>query len=160
MKRIIFQQQKFQLCITHREKIWRKSSPADININSCICIRILTPITCILNAAIALKSLVQNVHRGMRCHPIGTTHVIGIHIIHFRPQEVAYHRSVALVVDDYGNARFILKKVWTDDSARQKSAPNSDFLGMHLELVYLAWIGIIPNSTILFVHISKNGPHH
>ena len=36
----------------------------------------------------------------------------------------------------------------------QKSAPNSDFLGMHLELVYLAWIGIVPNSTILLVHIS------
>jgi len=25
---------------------------------------------------------------------------------------------------------------------------------MHLELVYFAWIGIIPNSTILLVHIS------
>jgi len=35
-----------------------------------------------------------------------------------------------------------------------KSAPNSDFLGMHLELMYLAWIGIVPNSTILLVHIS------
>ena len=76
-------------------------------------------------------------------------HVIGIH---FRPQEVAYHRSVALAVDDYGNARFVLEEVWTDDSARPKSAP--DFLGMHLELVYLAWIGIVPNSTILLVHIS------
>jgi len=29
-----------------------------------------------------------------------------------------------------------------------------DFLGMYLELVYLAWIGIVPNSTILLVHIS------
>jgi len=47
-----------------------------------------------------------------------------------------------------------LEEVWTDDSARPKSAPNSDFLGMHLELVYLAWIGIVPNSTILLVHIS------
>jgi len=81
-------------------------------------------------------------------------HVIGIHIIHFRPQEVAYHRSVALAVDDYGNARFVLEEVRTDDFARSKSAPNSDFFGMHLELVYLAWIGIVPNSTILFVHIS------
>jgi len=38
-----------------------------------------------------------------------------------------------------------------------KSAPNSDFLGMHLELMYLAWIGlvgIVPNSTILLVYIS------
>ena len=67
-------------------------------------------------------------------------HVIGIYIIHFRPQEIAYHRSVALAVDDYGNARFVLKEVRTDDSTRSKSAPNSDFLGMHLELVYLAWI--------------------
>jgi len=25
---------------------------------------------------------------------------------------------------------------------------------MHLELVYLVWIGIVPNSTILFVHVS------
>jgi len=53
-------------------------------------------------------------------------YVIGIHIIHFRPQEVAYHRSVALAVDDYGNARFILEEVRTDDSARPKSAPNSE----------------------------------
>jgi len=75
-----------------------------------------------------------------------------IHIIHFRPQEVVYHRSVALAVDSYGNARFVLEEVWTDDSARPKSA-NSDFLGMHLELVYLAWIGIVPNATILLVHI-------
>jgi len=37
-------------------------------------------------------------------------HVIGIHIIHFRPQEVAYHRSIALAIDSYGNARFVLKK--------------------------------------------------
>jgi len=37
-------------------------------------------------------------------------HVIGIHIIHFRPQEVAYHRSVALAIDSYGNARLVLKK--------------------------------------------------
>jgi len=64
-------------------------------------------------------------------------HVISIHIIHFRPQEVAYHRSVAFVVDSYGNVRFVLEEVRTDDSARPKSA-NSDFLGMHLELVYLA----------------------
>jgi len=81
-------------------------------------------------------------------------HVIGIHIIHFRPQEVAYHRSVALAVDSYGNACFVLEEIRTDDSARPKSAPNSDFLEMHLKLVYLAWIGIVPNSTILLVHIS------
>jgi len=80
-------------------------------------------------------------------------HVIGIHIIHFRPQEVAYHRSVALV-DGYGNARFVLEEVQTDDSARSKSAPNNDFLEMHLELVYLVWISIVPNSTILLLHIS------
>ena len=77
------------------------------------------------------------------------THVIGIH---FRPQEVAYHWSIVLAVDDYRNARFVLEE--TDDFARSKSAPNSDFLGMHLELVYLAWIGIVPNSTILLIHIS------
>jgi len=41
-----------------------------------------------------------------------------------------------------------------DDFARPKSAPNSDFLGMYLELVYLAWIGIVPNLTILLVYIS------
>jgi len=82
------------------------------------------------------------------------SHVIGIHIIHFRPQEVAYHRSIALAVDGYDNARFVLEEVWTDDSARPKSASNRDFLGMHLELMYLAWIGIVPNSIILLVHIS------
>jgi len=57
-------------------------------------------------------------------------HVIGIHIIHFKSQEITYHRSVALAVDGYGNARFILEEVWTDDSTRPKSAPNSDFLGI------------------------------
>jgi len=65
-------------------------------------------------------------------------YVIGIHIIHFKPQEVAYHRSVMLAVHGYGIARFILEEVWTDDSARPKFAPNSDFLEMHLELMYLA----------------------
>jgi len=53
-------------------------------------------------------------------------------------KKLLHHRSVALTVDGYGNARFVLEKVRTDDSARPKSAPNSDFLGMHLELVYLA----------------------
>jgi len=38
-------------------------------------------------------------------------HVIGIHIIHFRPQEVAYHRSVALAIDGYDNAYFVLEEV-------------------------------------------------
>jgi len=53
--------------------------------------------------------------------------------------------------------KYVLE-VRIDDSAKSKSAPNSDFLGMHLELVYLAWIGIIPNSTILLVHISIHPP--
>jgi len=46
-----------------------------------------------------------------------------------------------------------LEEVRTDDSARSKSAPNSDFPGMHLELMYFAWIDIVPNS-ILLVYIS------
>jgi len=100
---------------------------------------------------------VQNVHRGLQCVARSAIlldpHVIDIHIIYFRPQEVAYHRSVALAVDGYGNTHFVLEEVQTNDSVRQKSAPNSDFLGMHLELVYLAWIGIIANSTILLVYI-------
>jgi len=50
--------------------------------------------------------------------------MFGIHIIHFRLQEVAYYRSVALAVDGYGNARFVLEKVRTDDSTRPKSASN------------------------------------
>jgi len=79
-------------------------------------------------------------------------HVISI--IHFRSQEVAYHRSVAFAVDGYDNVRFVLEEIRIDDSARPKSIPNSDFFGMHLELVYFAWIGIVPNSTILLVHIS------
>ena len=106
------------------------------------------------------SNCLQNVHRGMRCVARSAilleSHVIGIHIIHFRPEEVTYHRSVALAVDDYGNAHFVLEEVRTDDFARSKSAPNSDFLGMHLELVYLAWIGIVQNSTILLVHISTH----
>ena len=62
-------------------------------------------------------------------------------------------RSVALVVDGYGNARFVLEEVRIDDF-ETKIRTNSDFFGMHLELVYLAWIDIVPNSTILLVHIS------
>jgi len=58
--------------------------------------------------------------------------------------------DVAFIIDGYGNACFVLEEVWTPP----KSAPNSDILGMHLELVYLAWIGIVPNSTILLIHIS------
>jgi len=46
-----------------------------------------------------------------------------------------------LAVNGYDNARFVLEEVRTDDSTSPKSALNSDFLGMHLELVYLAWIG-------------------
>jgi len=104
----------------------------------------------------ALKSRVQNVHRGMWCvarSVLLEPHVIGIHIIHFRSQEVAYHRSVALAVDGYDNARFVLEEVPMippDQNPHQVT----NFLGMHLELVYLAWIGIVPNSTILLVHIS------
>ena len=49
--------------------------------------------------------------------------------------------SICSAVDDYGNARFVLEEIRTDDSARPKSASN--FLGMHLELVYLAWISIV-----------------
>ena len=87
-------------------------------------------------------------------------HVIGIHIIHFRPQKVAYHRSVRSPLMVMATLRFgkYVLEVRIDDSARSKSAPNSDFLGMHLELVYLAWIGIVPNSTILLVHISIHPP--
>lgn len=44
---------------------------------------------------------------------------VGIHIIQFRPQEVAYHRSVAVAVDAYGNDNFVLKKLGTNDSIRQ-----------------------------------------
>jgi len=103
---------------------------------------------CVTRSAILLEPHVIGIHIGI--------HVIGIHVIgiHFRPQEVAYHRSVALAVDGYDNTRFVLEEVRTDDSARPKSALNSDFLGMHLELVYLAWIRIVPNSIILLVHIS------
>jgi len=46
----------------------------------------------------------------------------------------------------------VLKEVRTDNSTKPKSASNNDFLEMYLELVYFAWI--IPNSTILLVHIS------
>jgi len=41
-------------------------------------------------------------------------HVIDIYIIHIRPQEVAYHRSIALAVDGYDNARFVLEEVRTE----------------------------------------------
>jgi len=84
---------------------------------------------------------VQNVHRGIcgaRSAILLEPHIIGIHIIHFRPQEVAYYRFVTLAVDGYDIARFVLEEVWPNGSARSKSTPNSDFLGMHLELVYLA----------------------
>jgi len=87
-------------------------------------------------------------------------HVIGIHIIHFRPQEVAYHRSVALAVDGYGNARFVLEEIRTD-SARPKSAPNSDFrdaFGTGVSRV--DWYRPkFDNFAGSHIHSSKNGPH-
>jgi len=84
-----------------------------------------------------------------------------VHIIHFKPQEVAYHRSVALAVDGYGNARIILEEVRTDDFARPKSAPKSDFFGMHLELVSrVDWYRPkFDNFAGSHIHSSKNGPH-
>ena len=57
-------------------------------------------------------------------------------------------------MDGYGNPIFVLKKIRTDDSVRRKSAPNSDFVGMQLVLVYLMWIVFVPNPTILLVHKS------
>jgi len=51
-------------------------------------------------------------------------HVISIHIIHFRLQEIAYYRSVTLTIDGYDNVRFVLEEVRIDDSARPKSALN------------------------------------
>ena len=60
----------------------------------------------------------------------------------------------SLAVDDYGNARFVLEEIWTDDSARPKSAPNSDFLGMHLKLVISRELVSSQTTTILLVHIS------
>jgi len=59
-----------------------------------------------------------------------------------------------LTVDGYGNACFVLEEVRTNDSARPKSALNSDLFGMHFVLVCLLWIGIIPNPTIMFVNVS------
>ena len=86
-------------------------------------------------------------------------HVISI--IHFRSQEVAYHRSVALAVDGYDNVRFVLEEIRIDDSVRPKSIPNSDFFGMHLELVYrVDWYHPkFDNFAGSHIHSSKNGPH-
>jgi len=94
----------------------------------------------------------------MRCVARSTTllepHVVDIHITQFRPQEVTYHRTAALADDGYGNASMVLEEVRTDDFIRPQYAPNSDFIGMHLVLVYLVWIGIVPNLTILLIYIS------
>jgi len=88
-------------------------------------------------------------------------HVIGIHIIHFRPQEVVYHRYVALAVDGYGNARFVLEEVRTDDSARpKKSAPNSDFLGIGAGVSRVdGYRPKFDNFACSHIHSSKNAPH-
>jgi len=78
-------------------------------------------------------------------------HVIGIHIIHFRPQEIAYHRSVVLAVDGYGNASF-WKKYGSMIPPDQNPHQTVTFSG------YIwSWCisrGLVPNSTILLVHIS------
>jgi len=57
-----------------------------------------------------------------------------------------------LAVDGYGNARFVLEEVRMipPDKIRIKQWLSRE----HLELVYLAWIDIVPNSIILLVHIS------
>ena len=86
--------------------------------------------------------------------------VIGIHVIYFRSQEVAYHQSVALAVDGYGNARFVLEEIRTD-SARPKSAPNSDFrdaFGAGVSRVDW-YCPKFDNFACSHIHSSKNGPH-
>jgi len=46
-----------------------------------------------------------------------------------------------------------LASFWKKYGPPNQNPHQTDFLGMHLEL-YLTWIGIVPNSTILLVHIS------
>lgn len=80
-------------------------------------------------------------------------HVIGNHIIQFRPHEVAYHWSVAFAVDDYDNASIVLEEVRTDDSAILKIHTKQSVFGTHFVLVYLVWIGNVSNPIILFINI-------
>jgi len=61
-----------------------------------------------------LKSLAQNVHRGVRRMArnavLSEPRVVGISYIQFRPLEVAYHRPVALAVDGYGNVSIVFRR--------------------------------------------------
>lgn len=80
-------------------------------------------------------------------------HVVRVHMNQFRPQEVGNHRSIALAVDDNGLPRVIFEEVRTDVASNTKSTSNSDFIQMHCHLMNLMWIGLAPNSTILFIHV-------
>lgn len=60
------------------------------------------------------------------------------------------HRSITFTINTNGscNASFISEEGRTDDAAKH-------FIGMHLMLVYLVWISIVSNPTILFIYIQK-----
>lgn len=60
---------------------------------------------------------------------------------------------IAPAVDGDGLADAVLYEIWTDDAASLNSTPDSEFFGMHWILLGLIWIGIVPNSSILFVHV-------
>ena len=57
-----------------------------------------------------------------------------------------------LTDDSDGLANVVLKEQWTYEVARSTSTPNSDFFVM---LLYLVWIDIVSNLTILFVHLPE-----
>ena len=80
-------------------------------------------------------------------------HVVGVQIMQFRPKEVGNHRPIEVTVDSDDLANVVLTEIWTDDAASSKSTPSSDFFEMHWTLLDLTWIGIVSNSTILFVRV-------
>ena len=69
--------------------------------------------------------------------------------ISFRPKEVGNHWFIVLVnksSDDLANLALRKNKICNNDDG-------AIFLGVHWTFLILMWFGIVPNSTILFVHV-------
>ena len=80
-------------------------------------------------------------------------HVSQIHFSQFWLKEVFHHASVALRINGDRISLIVFKEVWTNDSSRQKSTPNSDFVGILSCFLKFLWIFITPITTVLFIHI-------
>lgn len=85
-----------------------------------------------------LKLLVPSVQRGRICVANSALllklHVVGVHVIQFRPKEVSKLPPIVLAVEGDCLANIVFIEIWTDNVASPKSPPHRDFFGLNLKL--------------------------